>query len=115
MFTPTGKGSPSEACETAAPHMTRMSPIAATGVSTSAVPVSQGATRPTTAISSQTATRRTTGTGNGAMPVWPVASRRSRDIVDFATPEMVKTASRGTVRIHTMTFMPLRTRQRRRP
>ena len=46
------------------------SPMAAIGVSTFAVSVSQGAMRPTAPASSAMAVARTTGIGNGAIPVW---------------------------------------------
>ncbi len=67
--------------------------MAAIGVSTLAVPVSQGAISPTAPASSAVAVIRTTGIGNGAMPVCPVAISRSRDIDDLAIPEPRKTAA----------------------
>ena len=91
----------------AAPIITPVRPSAASGVRTRAVSVSHGTNSATTAHSSAIATARTTGIGNGAMPVWPVAIRRSRDIVDFATPEIVKTTASTAVRIQVIVFMSI--------
>jgi hypothetical protein len=101
------RGSRREEWEVAAPIITMTRPVAARGVRTRAVSVSQGAKRPATARSSQMATQRTSGIGNGAMPVWPVVMRRVRDMVAFRTPEIVKTTASVPVKIQVIVFMSI--------
>ncbi len=69
------------------------------------MPVSQGSTRPTAARSSIVAVNRTTGRGNIAMPVWPVASIRSLLMVDFAVPDPAKNTARVIWAIQSAVFI----------
>ena len=53
------------------------------------------------------ATTRTSGIGKGAMPVWPVAIRRERDMVALTAPEYAKIAARIPEKTQVTVFMPI--------
>jgi len=78
------------------------------------MPIAHGSNKPAAASSSDAAVTRTTGIGNMAIPVWPVAIMRSRLIVLLAMPEPRKTTARAPCRIHRMVSIPSRRRGRPR-
>jgi hypothetical protein len=43
---------------------------------------------------------------NGAIPVWPVANYRSRDMLIFAVPDTGKRTARRIWQTHTAAFIP---------
>jgi hypothetical protein len=74
--------------------MTTQRPAAAVGVSQGAIPVAHGSSNPAAASISDTAVTRTTGIGNSATPVWPVAIIRSLLMVLLAIPDPRNTRAR---------------------